>query len=65
MSTEQQPVSYEAAGVSIEAGDKAVELFAPHAKRATRPEVRGGLGGFAGLFALGKYKEPLLSLIHI
>ena len=61
MSTEQQPVSYEAAGVSIEAGDKAVELFAPHAKRATRPEVRGGLGGFAGLFALGKYKEPLLA----
>ncbi len=61
MSTEHDPVSYEAAGVSIEAGDKAVELFAPHAKRATRPEVRGGLGGFAGLFALGKYKEPLLA----
>ena len=54
-------ISYEAAGVSIEAGDKAVELFAPHAKRATRPAVRGGLGGFAGLFALGKYKEPLLA----
>lgn len=55
------PVSYEAAGVSIEAGDKAVELFAPLAKRASRPEVRGGLGGFAGLFALGKYREPLLA----
>lgn len=55
------PVSYEAAGVSIEAGDKAVELLAPHAKRATRPEVRGGIGGFAGLFALGKYREPLLA----
>ncbi len=59
--SEQTPVSYEAAGVSIEAGDKAVELFKDHAKRATRPEVRGGLGGFAGLFALGKYKEPLLA----
>ena len=54
-------VSYEAAGVSIEAGDKAVELLAPLAKRATRPEVQGGIGGFAGLFALGKYKEPLLA----
>ena len=54
-------MSYEAAGVSIEAGDRAVELFKDHAKRATRPEVRGGLGGFAGLFALGKYKEPLLA----
>ena len=54
-------VSYEAAGVSIEAGDKAVELLAPLAKRASRPEVQGGIGGFAGLFALGKYKEPLLA----
>ena len=54
-------VSYAAAGVDIEAGDRAVELFAPLAKKATRPEVRGGLGGFAGLFALGKYREPLLA----
>ena len=55
-------VSYAQAGVDIEAGDKAVELFAPLAKKATRPEVRGGLGGFAGLFALGtQYKEPLLA----
>ncbi|AGF73368.1 phosphoribosylformylglycinamidine cyclo-ligase [Corynebacterium halotolerans] len=53
--------SYAAAGVDIEAGDRAVELFAPLAKKATRPEVRGGLGGFAGLFALGKYEEPLLA----
>ena len=53
--------SYAQAGVDIEAGDRAVELFAPLAKKATRPEVRGGLGGFAGLFALGKYKEPLLA----
>ncbi|QTH59462.1 phosphoribosylformylglycinamidine cyclo-ligase [Corynebacterium hindlerae] len=57
----EQVTSYAAAGVDIEAGDRAVELFAPHAKRATRPEVRGSLGGFAGLFALGKYKEPLLA----
>ncbi|MDO4911642.1 MAG: phosphoribosylformylglycinamidine cyclo-ligase [Corynebacterium sp.] len=56
-----EKISYAAAGVDIEAGDKAVELFAPHAKRATRPEVRGGLGGFAGLFALGNYKQPLLA----
>jgi phosphoribosylformylglycinamidine cyclo-ligase len=63
MTEETTPgASYAAAGVDIEAGDKAVELFAPHAKRATRPEVLGGLGGFAGLFALkGDYKEPLLA----
>ena len=55
-------VSYAAAGVDIEAGDRAVELFKPLAERAGRPEVRGGLGGFAGLFALrGGYREPLLA----
>lgn len=61
MSTSSRPTSYEAAGVSIEAGDKAVELLAPLAKRASRPEVRGGIGGFAGLFALGNYRKPLLA----
>ncbi|MCV7366393.1 phosphoribosylformylglycinamidine cyclo-ligase [Mycolicibacterium duvalii] len=55
-------ISYASAGVDIEAGDRAVELFKPLAKKATRPEVRGGLGGFAGLFALrGDYREPLLA----
>ncbi|WP_396906324.1 AIR synthase related protein, partial [Mycolicibacterium phlei] len=55
-------ISYASAGVDIEAGDRAVELLKPLAKKATRPEVRGGLGGFAGLFALrGGYREPLLA----
>lgn len=58
---ESSQTTYAAAGVDIEAGDRAVELFAPLAKKATRPEVRGGLGGFAGLFALGSYEEPLLA----
>ncbi|MFT4087998.1 MAG: phosphoribosylformylglycinamidine cyclo-ligase [Gordonia sp. (in: high G+C Gram-positive bacteria)] len=54
--------SYAAAGVDIDAGERAVELFAPHAKRASRPEVMGSLGGFAGLFALkGDYREPVLA----
>ncbi|MBB1031957.1 phosphoribosylformylglycinamidine cyclo-ligase [Dietzia sp. SLG310A2-38A2] len=54
--------SYAAAGVDIDAGERAVELFAPHAKRATRPEVMGGLGGFAGLFSLrNSYRQPLLA----
>ena len=42
--------SYAAAGVDIEAGDRAVELMKAKVARATRPEVVGGLGGFAGLF---------------
>jgi phosphoribosylformylglycinamidine cyclo-ligase len=59
---DENPISYASAGVDIEAGDRAVELFKPLAARASRPEVRGGLGGFAGLFALrGGYREPLLA----
>jgi phosphoribosylformylglycinamidine cyclo-ligase len=59
---EQHGISYASAGVDIEAGDRAVELFKPLAAKATRPEVRGGLGGFAGLFALrGGYREPVLA----
>ena len=54
-------ISYASAGVDIEAGDRAVELLKPLAKKATRPEVRGGLGGFARLFALRSYREPVLA----
>jgi phosphoribosylformylglycinamidine cyclo-ligase len=62
MKSEDHGTSYASAGVDIEAGDRAVELFKPWAKKATRPEVRGGLGGFAGLFALRTdYREPVLA----
>lgn len=56
--------SYASAGVSIEAGDRAVELMKQWVARATRPEVVGGIGGFAGLFdasALKGYTRPLLA----
>ena len=43
--------SYAAAGVDIEAGDRAVELIKKRLT-STRPEVVGGLGGFAGLFRI-------------
>ena len=59
-----RPTSYAAAGVSIEAGDRAVELMKESVARARRPEVLGGLGGFAGLFdatALTRYRRPLLA----
>ena len=55
--------TYAAAGVDIEAGERAVELMKAKVAAATRPEVVGDLGGFAGLFALdtAKYKRPLLA----
>jgi phosphoribosylformylglycinamidine cyclo-ligase len=43
--------TYAAAGVDIEAGDRAVELIKTRL-HSTRPEVVGGLGGFAGLFRI-------------
>ncbi|HSV40146.1 MAG TPA: phosphoribosylformylglycinamidine cyclo-ligase [Nocardioidaceae bacterium] len=56
--------SYEEAGVSIEAGDKAVELMKQWIDKAKRPEMVGGIGGFAGLFdasALKTFTRPLLA----
>ena len=56
--------SYAAAGVDIEAGDKAVELMRAAVDSARRPEMIGGIGGFAGLFdatALTRYTRPLLA----
>ena len=56
--------TYESAGVSIEAGDRAVELMKASIERASRPEVVGGIGGFAGLFDLTPYtrfRKPLLA----
>jgi len=56
-------LSYQAAGVDVAAGDRAVEAIRGHVARASRPEVVGSLGGFAGLFALdtGRYRKPLLA----
>ena len=56
--------AYAAAGVSIEAGDRAVELMKGWVEKARRPEMIGGIGGFAGLFdasALLSYQRPLLA----
>ncbi|MFC4536261.1 phosphoribosylformylglycinamidine cyclo-ligase [Sphaerisporangium dianthi] len=56
--------SYAAAGVDIEAGDRAVELMKSRVARSRRPEVMDDASGFAGLFdasALLRFKRPLLA----
>jgi phosphoribosylformylglycinamidine cyclo-ligase len=56
--------TYAAAGVDIEAGDRAVQLMKASVARAARPEMIGGLGGFAGLFdasALTGMRRPVLA----
>ena len=56
-------MDYKSAGVDIEAGYKSVELIKGFVGATNRPEVIGGLGGFAGAFSMDKYKsmeEPVL-----
>ncbi|MGA8987990.1 phosphoribosylformylglycinamidine cyclo-ligase [Aeromicrobium sp.] len=56
--------TYASAGVSIQEGDRAVELMKQWVDQARRPEVVGGIGGFAGLFdasALKSYDRPYLA----
>ena len=59
----KRTATYADAGVSIEAGDRAVELLKAKVRKTTRPEVMGDLGGFSGLFKLNtaKYKSPILA----
>lgn len=53
--------AYEAAGVSIERGERAVEMMREAVEKTHGPEVLGGPGGFAGLYALAGYREPVLA----
>jgi len=59
----KRTVTYADAGVSIHAGERAVELLKNKVHRTLRPEVIGDVGGFAGLFRLdiGKYRRPILA----
>src|SRR3954453_4258879 len=65
MTQQNEPgTTYERAGVSIDAGDKAVELMKVWVEKARRPEMLGGIGGFAGLFdasALKTMDQPVLA----
>jgi phosphoribosylformylglycinamidine cyclo-ligase len=54
--------TYAGAGVDIAAGDALVERLKAITGSTARPEVLGGIGGFAGLFALdpSAYRRPVL-----
>ena len=54
-------LTYREAGVDIDAGNELVQRIKEAAKRTHRPELLGGIGGFAALASLPeKYQEPLL-----
>ena len=54
--------TYEAAGVSIGAGEAAVDAIKAAVRSTFRPEVIGDIGGFGGLFRFDqtKYADPVL-----
>ncbi|MCF6807724.1 phosphoribosylformylglycinamidine cyclo-ligase [Thiotrichales bacterium 19S9-12] len=57
-----ESLSYEKAGVNIDAGNQLVKRISQSAKSTHRKEVLTGLGGFGALFELplDKYKNPVL-----
>ncbi|MEO5940203.1 MAG: phosphoribosylformylglycinamidine cyclo-ligase [Candidatus Limnocylindrales bacterium] len=59
--TRTERSAYAAAGVDVEAGDRAVELMRAAVERTRRPEVLGGLGGFGAAVKLpAGFREPVL-----
>jgi len=54
--------TYEQAGVSITAGEEAVERIKAKVRSTFRPEVIGDIGGFGGLFGFdsSRYRQPVL-----
>lgn len=54
-------LTYKDAGVDIDAGNRLVDRIKPLAKSTMRPEVLGGIGGFAALCRIPQaYQEPIL-----
>ncbi|MFN0245695.1 MAG: phosphoribosylformylglycinamidine cyclo-ligase [Kofleriaceae bacterium] len=54
-------ITYKDAGVDIDAGNALVDRIKPLAKSTHRPEVLGGIGGFAALTRIPTgYQEPIL-----
>ncbi|HEY8010881.1 MAG TPA: phosphoribosylformylglycinamidine cyclo-ligase [Rudaea sp.] len=61
MSSNEESLTYRAAGVDIDAGEAVVERIKPLVARTFRKEVMAGLGGFGALFELGgRYHDPVL-----
>jgi phosphoribosylformylglycinamidine cyclo-ligase len=53
--------AYAAAGVDVDAGDRAVDLMRNSIESTRRPEVIGAIGGFGGAVTIpAGYREPVL-----
>jgi phosphoribosylformylglycinamidine cyclo-ligase len=59
--SEHQPLTYAGVGINLTERQRTVTRFRDVAKVAARPEVIGGIGPFAGMFALAsKYDDPVI-----
>ncbi len=58
--SDKKPLTYADAGVSFEAESKAMQRIKDQIKTTYRPEVLSNVGSFGGLFALGRYQNPIL-----
>ncbi len=60
---DRAPLTYAAAGVDVGAGEKAVAMMRAAVESTHGPQVQGGIGGFAGLFAFdpSRYRDPVLA----
>ncbi|HZK66143.1 MAG TPA: phosphoribosylformylglycinamidine cyclo-ligase, partial [Chloroflexota bacterium] len=55
-----QGVSYQDAGVDINAGNRAVELIKEKVRSTFGPQVLTGIGGFGSLYAFSGYRNAVL-----
>ncbi len=64
--TASQPVTYAAAGVDIERGDRAKERIKYLAQKTFNRNVLSGIGGFGALFRLDlqRWKNPDLGQLR-
>ena len=54
-------IDYKSSGVDIDAGESLVERIKPFAKKTSRPELLGSIGGFGSLFEIpAGYKNPVM-----
>jgi phosphoribosylformylglycinamidine cyclo-ligase len=61
-SPDTSPLTYAAAGVDIDAGNRLVERIKPLAAATARPGLLTSIGGFSALFEppLSRYRQPVL-----
>jgi phosphoribosylformylglycinamidine cyclo-ligase len=56
----KKKITYKKAGVDVNLGDALVQSIKKMTSNLNKKGMIGGIGGFGGAFALGKYKNPVL-----